>query len=138
MKKQCEIQRLNDAIEVDKGDGTHVYYHIFPEYEIHLNEIMPHTLQQWHYHSQIEEVILVNEGQLTCYEENQGVKKHILFKGDVICVHQSIHTFANETDQVVQMTVFRCVPQGKDQRQIMKNDKTPVTNNNQDKKGIKE
>lgn len=127
MNTQCEIHALKDAIEVSKDNGTHVYYHLFPEYEIHMNEIAPHSIQEWHYHSQIEEVICVNAGQLTCYEECSHQRiKHILNTGDVICVRQSIHTFANESDQKAQFTVFRLILQGEDYREIMKNDKTVV------------
>lgn len=127
MKKYCEIQSLQETIEVNKDNGTHVYYHIFPEYEIHINEIAPHAVQEWHYHSLIEEVILVNTGQLICYEEcsHQQIK-HILNPGDVICVYRSIHTFANESNEKTQFTVFRLVLQGKDYRDIMKNDKTVI------------
>ena len=107
MKKHCEIHSLKDAIEVNKDNGTHVYYHIFPEYEIHINEIDPHSVQEWHYHSQIEEVILVNTSQLICYEESSHQQiKHILNPGDVICVHRSIHTFANESDKKLNLQFF--------------------------------
>lgn len=128
--KNIEIHLCKNAIEVNKENGTHVYYHIFPEYEIHINEIAPHTIQEWHYHSCIEEVILVNEGILTCYERmDKEVQKYIVHEGDIVCVKQSIHTFANESDEVVKFTVFRLVLDGKDQREMIKNDKRVVEGN---------
>ena len=38
-----EYYYLDDAIYVDKKDGTKVHYFIFDEFEIHYNSIAPHT-----------------------------------------------------------------------------------------------
>ena len=36
---------MEDAITVQKPNGTHVSYHIFEESEIHLNRITPGSVQ---------------------------------------------------------------------------------------------
>lgn len=59
-----EFYKITDSIEVHKKNGTDVNYFIFPEFEIHLNRIAPHTIQEWHYHSQIEETLLITKGVL--------------------------------------------------------------------------
>lgn len=122
--KQAVIQPLNQSIHVQKDNGTSVNYHIFNEYEIHINQIQPQSIQEWHCHQHIEEVILVNEGVLTFYEYREHQKiKTLLYAGDVVSVKQSIHTFANETNQIVKMTVFRLVCDGHDKTELIKNDK---------------
>lgn len=39
-------------------------------------------------------------------------------------VNQSIHTFENHTDEIVEFIVYRMVPDGKGKREIIKRDKT--------------
>lgn len=60
---------------------------------------------------------------------DKEVQKYIVHEGDIVCVKQSIHTFANESDEVVKFTVFRLVLDGKDQREMIKNDKRVVEGN---------
>ena len=55
-----------DAVHVDKESGTSVDYHIFDEYEIHVNQVMPHTTQEWHSHAKIIETLFVTKGKLLC------------------------------------------------------------------------
>ena len=75
--------------------------------------------------SQIEEALLITKGALTCYWiENEQEKKYLAMEHEVVRVNKSVHTFANESDSVVEFTVFRFVPDGADKREIMKNDKT--------------
>lgn len=50
-----EFLRENDAITIHKDNGTDVSYYIFNEFEIHMNKISPKSIQEWHYHSKIEE-----------------------------------------------------------------------------------
>ena len=57
---------MEDAITVQKPNGTHVNYHIFEESEIHLNRITPGSVQEWHYHTLIDECLLITKGVLTC------------------------------------------------------------------------
>ena len=39
----------------------------------------------------------------------------------------SVHTFANETDEDVEFVVFRFVPEGRDKREMIKSDKAVVS-----------
>lgn len=64
--RNLEIYNINDTFHVIKENKTEVHYYLFDEYEIHLNKIPSHTTQEWHYHNQIEEVILVTKGKLKC------------------------------------------------------------------------
>ena len=112
-----EIFSKSDAIHVEKINGTVVDYFIFPEFEIHRNRIPPHSTQEWHFHSKIEEVIVVTQGELVLsWMENGNVKR-------------SIHTLSNETDFPCLFTVFRFVPDGVDKRELIKQDKTILKKN---------
>lgn len=120
-----EFFKKKDSIEVYKENGTKVNYFIFKEYEIHLNRVAPHTKQEWHFHSKIEETILINKGELTCYFLENGEKRHYRAReSEIIRVGNSVHTFSNEGDESCEFTVFRFVPDGKDKREIIKNDKS--------------
>ena len=59
---------------------------------------MPHTIQEWHFHKKIDENILIDR----------------------------VHTFENDTDEVVEFVVFRFVPNGIDKREVIKTDKIVV------------
>ena len=119
-----EIFLNRDAIHVDKENGTAVDYFIFPEFEIHRNCISPHSVQEWHFHSKIEEVILVTQGELVLsYLENGVPKRQPVTEDTIIRVKNSIHTFSNETDFPCYFTVFRFVPDGIDKRELIKQDK---------------
>lgn len=103
------------------------HYFIFEEYEIHLNRIAPHTVQEWHYHQKIEETLLVTKGELTAYWQEDGeTRTRKTGPGGLIRVGRSIHTFSNETDEPAEFTVFRFVPEGVDKREVIKTDKTVV------------
>lgn len=117
----------NDAIKVHKDNGTDVSYYIFNEFEIHINKIAPKSIQEWHYHSKIEETLMVIKGKLTCrwLEDSEERSKKII-ENEIVRVGNSTHTFENETDEEVQFIVFRFVPEGLDKREIIKNDKVIV------------
>lgn len=121
-----EIIRQADAISVIKENKTSVNYYIFNEYEIHTNTIPPDSVQEWHYHSVIEETILVTRGQMTfCWKDGAGsVRERQLQKGDLVRVGTSLHTFLNRSGQDADFVVFRFVPDGQDKRQQIKTDKT--------------
>ena len=89
---------------------------------------MPHTVQEWHFHSKIDENLLITKGKLLCkYKDINGtIKTEYAEKNDVIRVHNSVHTFENDTDETVEFVVFRYVADGKDKREIIKSDKTIV------------
>lgn len=126
---QLEIMRSADAISVIKENKTSVDYYIFSEYEIHTNTIPPDSVQEWHYHSVIEETILITRGQMTFSwkDEAGAVHEQLLQKGDLVRVGTSLHTFLNRSGQDTDFVVFRFVPDGRDKRQQIKNDKTVVS-----------
>ena len=128
MNIDFEILHEDDSIYVKKDNGTEVNYFIFNEAEIHLNKILPHTVQEWHFHSKIDENLLITKGKLLCkYKDiNGSIKTEYAEKNDVIRVHNSVHTFENDTDETVEFVVFRYVADGKDKREIIKSDKTIV------------
>lgn len=121
-----EVIHEDESIHVIKETGTEVNYYIFDEAEIHLNKIMPHTIQEWHFHKKIDESILITKGCLLCkyIDENEIEKSFYATKNDVVRVHDSVHTFENNTDEVTEFVVFRFVPDGIDKREVIKTDKT--------------
>lgn len=126
-KKELNIYTEENSIQVVKENQTEVNYFIFSEYEIHLNKIPPNSIQEWHYHSNIEEVIVVTSGILTCkWLKNEKEQTAFIHKKEMVRVQQSIHTFENDTDNEVEFIVFRLVLDGKDKRELIKNDKVIV------------
>lgn len=116
-----------DAIQIHKDNGTDVSYFIYDEYEIHLNRIAAGSVQEWHYHSRIEETLLITKGELTAYWLDNGIKKsRKIGINEIVRVGNSTHTFANETDSEVEFVVFRFVPDHVDKKEIIKNDKVNV------------
>lgn len=120
-----KITHLSQAIHVDKDNGTSVDYFIFPEYEIHYNELVPGKIQEWHHHPTIWETLFIIKGELEAHWVNEkGEKQQKVVKaGDVIEVENTPHTFANTSEATVKFVVFRFVPTGEDKREIIKNDK---------------
>lgn len=125
--KPISFSGIQDAITVQKPNGTHVSYYIFEESEIHLNRITPGSVQEWHYHTLIDECLLITKGVLTCrwLEDGAGRTRQV-HEQELVRVGSSVHTFANETDQDVEFVVFRFVPDGRDKREIIKQDKVVV------------
>ena len=117
----------NDAITVSKVNGTNVSYYIFNEFEIHMNKISPKSIQEWHYHSKIEETLMIIKGDLTCrWLECGEERSKKITVNEIVRVGNSTHTFENETDEEVEFIVFRFVPDGIDKREIIKSDKIVV------------
>lgn len=123
-----EVIHKEASVYVQKETGTEVNYYIFDESEIHLNKIMPHTVQEWHFHEKIDETLLITRGKLLCkYIDKDGIEKSCYaVKNDIIKVHDSIHTFENDTDDITEFVVFRFMPDRRDKRELIKNDKTIV------------
>lgn len=120
------LTKLN-AISVVKENKTNVDYYIFDEFEIHLNKIPPHSKQEWHRHEIIEEILVVNEGQMVIsWKEDDAIIDRTLFKGSIARVKNSIHTIENITDNWAEFTVFRMVPTGNVKSEIIKNDKVVI------------
>lgn len=76
-----EVIHEYDSIHMIKETGTEVNYYIFDEAEIHLNKIMPHNIQEWHFHKKIDENILITKGCLFRFVPN-GIDKRELIKAD--------------------------------------------------------
>lgn len=119
-----EIYDTADSIYVEKDNKTKVNYFIFDEYEIHLNTLPPHSVQEWHKHHQIEEVIFVISGKLKIlWKEQDQTECRTVSEDSIVRVKNSIHTLENDSDQDVRFLVYRMVPDGVDKRNIIKNDK---------------
>lgn len=124
---EIEILSKKDAISVVKGNRTSVDYYIFKEFEVHQCKIPSHSIQEWHRHKTIEEVIVVTQGNICVkWKENGIIKTATLSKGFVLRVKHSIHTIENNSDSDAEFNVFRMVPTGEDKREIIKNDKVLI------------
>lgn len=122
-----EFLGKDDAINIHKDNGTDVSYYIFNEFEIHMNTISPKSIQEWHYHSKIEETLMITKGELTCrWLEGDKERSRKIALNEIVRVGSSTHTFENETEEEVEFIVFRFVPEGMDKREIIKNDKVIV------------
>ncbi len=119
-----KITHQNQAINTKRSDKTEVDYYIFHEYEVHYGRLPPGIVQPWHHHAIINETLFVIQGKvkLHCWENNK--KTEIVIKpGDVVQIEDTVHTFSNPFNQVCKMIAFRFVPQGIDQREVIKKDK---------------
>jgi uncharacterized cupin superfamily protein len=120
-----KITNLSQAIHVDKEEGTSVDYFLFPEYEIHYNEVKSGVTQLWHHHPKIWESIFMIEGELEAHWQDEFGKKQnsIVKKGDIVEVENTPHTFINSSKKTAKFVVYRFVPTGEDKREIFKKDK---------------
>jgi uncharacterized cupin superfamily protein len=119
-----EIIKQDQAISVRKPEGTSVVYYIFPEYELHYNEVEPGTVQQWHHHNVIEETIYIISGEIEAHWLEGGNKVvRLLNPGDVVRVENTPHTLINSSKSMVTFLVVRLILEGKDKREIIKSDK---------------
>jgi len=122
-----EIIHRQEAIHKEKPDGTRVDYYLQQEYELHYNEIPPRTVQEWHSHSTIEELIFIVGGSIEArWLENGEVHKETAKKGDLIRVGDTAHTFANIDKETASFIVIKLVLAGKNNSQIFKEDKIPT------------
>ena len=123
-----EIVKLTDAITATKDDGTKVSYYIFPEFEVHANTIVAGTVQNWHYHKAIEEIIFVTRGQIEVLwlDENKQCVSKTLETGDLCRLGSSVHNVANNTKETANFLVYRLVPIGKNQHELIKGDRYAV------------
>ena len=126
--KELNVIYQKDSIHVSKENGTDVDYYIFDEAEIHVNKIKPHTIQEWHFHEHISENLLVIKGKLLCRYIDSEKKEQDLYvtEGDLVDIGSSVHTFENDTEDVIEFIIFRYVPSGVNKREVIKNDKTVV------------
>lgn len=125
--QKLEIIKKENAISVIRKDKTIVDYFIFDEEEIHVNILPPNTVQDWHRHQKIEEIIYVIKGRITVeWFENDDVKSADLVEDQMVRVNQSIHRILNNTKKAAKLIVFRLVLTGENLREIIKNDKQIV------------
>jgi uncharacterized RmlC-like cupin family protein len=119
-----EILKLDQAIVSKKDDGTSVVYYIFPEYELHYNEIPGKTIQQWHHHEVLEEAIYIISGALEFHWiENEAKRSKILNAGDIVRVENEPHTLENKASSPATFLVVRLVLSGTDKRSLFRTDK---------------
>ncbi len=124
---QPEIITIEDSISVVKDNRTRVNYFIFNEYEIHLNTIPSGAVQEWHFHSKLEESILILTGELLLSWQDHGqIYNQLLKEGTIVRVKDSVHTFSNTSSRDTTFVVFRFIPDGQDKHGLIKNDKTIV------------
>ena len=123
-----EIVQESDAITVTKDDGTKVSYYIFPEFEVHANTIVAGTVQSWHFHKAIEEIIFVTSGQIEVLwlDENKQKATKTLKAGDLCRLGSSVHNVANNTQETATFLVYRLIPTGKNQHAFIKGDRYPA------------
>lgn len=128
LPKFPEIITQSDAITVTKDDGTKVCYYIFPEFEVHANTIVAGTVQNWHYHRSIEEIIFVTSGQIEVLwlDENKKKVAKTLNPGDLCRLGGSVHNVANKTKETATFLVYRLLPTGKNQHELIKADRYPA------------
>lgn len=123
-----EIYKLEDAIFCEKENKTKVHYFLFDEYEVHYNVIPPKSIQEWHRHTKIEETIFVLSGQFQMkWKQKDEMKIKTVSKNMLIRVKNSIHTLENPFEEEAVFIVFRMVADGKNKREIIKNDKEIIS-----------
>lgn len=126
MLKKMELTKEGDSIFIEKSNGTLVNYYLFPEFEVHKNTLLPGTVQDWHKHSEIEEIIFSISGKIeieTIETEKNIIKRTSISPNELVRIGNSIHRILNSTKEEVQFIVFRFVPDGIDKSTLIKNDK---------------
>jgi len=119
-----KITKAEDALHVQKLEGTDVHYYLFKDYEIHYNEQAPHTTQTWHHHEKIWETLYVIEGELNAqWREGDKEESRIAKAGDLIETERTPHTFSNNSDKLARFLVVKRMPSNKDHSEMLKTDK---------------
>jgi len=119
-----KITHKKDVLYVEKPEGVNVAYYLFPEYEVHVDEQLPHTTQTWHSHATIWESVYIVDGQLTAqWKENGEIKKEVVMTGDLIESEHTPHTYSNDSDKVVKYIVIKQILSGENKKETLKNDK---------------
>lgn len=118
------IEREN-VPSITKDHGTRTDYYIFPDHEIHYNEIAPHTSQPWHHHEKIAEELFVINGLLTIswLDENREIHNQDISAGTLVSVGKTVHTVSNNSAESASFIVLKYMPTGKDVHEEIKNDK---------------
>lgn len=121
-----EISKLKEAIVKDKASGTRIFYRLFDEYEININELPPGTTQDWHFHKKKEEVILIIKGAIDVNWMQDGhTATERLDEGDLVRVEDTPHCFINHYKNPCTCVCFKLVLSGQSKRDILAGDKYP-------------
>jgi len=119
-----KIIHTKDVMHVEKPEGVNVAYYLFPEYEVHVDEQLPHTTQTWHYHASIWESVYIVDGELTAqWKEDGKIKKETVQTGDLIESEHTLHTYSNDTDKITKYIVIKQVLTGGNKSQLLKTDR---------------
>ncbi|MDH6365607.1 hypothetical protein M2139_002615 [Enterococcus sp. PF1-24] len=122
--QQIEVLSQEEAIFVEKAEGTQMNYFLYPEFEIHQNILPAQTIQGWHQHQKIEETLVMTAGSIVVETIVAGEKlSQTCVKGDVIRMKKSLHRIINPQEITAEFIVFRFVPQGQNQQEVIKTDK---------------
>lgn len=123
-----KIIKKSDAIHLRKPEGIEVWYYLFPEYEIHINNQDPHTTQAWHHHEKIDETVVILDGEMTIKWREDGVShEETLHSGDLVQMERTNHTFENKSDSVARLMCVKQVLRGEDNSALFKNDKVVIS-----------
>ena len=108
-----------NVVYLDKNNGTRVRYYIFNDFEIHYNWIDSNSIQDWHSHHDVEEIIFVLKGQIQL-EWLQGTTTETisLSSKDLVKVNKSVHRIINNTNECSEFIVFRKISDSKDYRNV--------------------
>ncbi len=106
-----------------RRSGNRLYYD-FPEYSLHLNEVLPGQATDWHHHEKIWETVYVIKGQLTVqWKENGKIKSQLLSEGDVVEVEDTPQSFLNHTSNLAIFLDIKQVLSGEDKQNLLRVDK---------------
>ena len=72
---------------------------------------------------QVRPILVKGELVYRYLDETNKEQSLKLKQGDLLSVDKDIHTFENQTDEVVEFIVFRYLPSYKNQSEMIKNDK---------------
>jgi quercetin dioxygenase-like cupin family protein len=122
-KNHPEILAKKQAIFVEKDNGTQVDYFLFDTCEVHMNRIPPGSIQDWHAHEKIDELVIVNSGRLFLEWLEAGYHHKEVSAGEIIRMNNSVHRLSNLSELEATCTIFRYVVPNENQATIIKNDK---------------
>lgn len=128
--EQIEFVESNGGISTVKDNGTIVDYFLFDTFEIHKNVVPGGCVQDWHSHQKIEEVVLLNEGELYVeWLDNEEVHSRKIEAGGILRLKNSIHRLLNKCGEPADLTIFRFVSPSESQAETIKHDKKIYSDN---------
>lgn len=116
-----------NVIHLDKQNGTDVTYYLFNDFEIHYNEIAPKSIQDWHFHNEVDEIIYIINGELELqWIQGTTIKQINLCPKDLVKINKSKHRIINNSNKISKFIVFRKMVDLNDYREIFKTDKKTI------------